>query len=152
MGYRKRERKDWIADDTWQAIEDRRDLKAKCNREPDWEKKEQWRQEYQQISRTVKKKTRRDKRRLVDNLACEAEVAARQRNMKDLYRITRQLAGKNRTSSRRGKTPEPGTPTAGTLEGAFPRTPEQTSSSNNTRDLHGANQNREDQLWEDLRG
>lgn len=76
MGYRKRERKHWIADDTWQAIEDRRDLKAKCNREPDREKKEQWRQEYQQISRIVKKKTRRDKRRFVDDLACEAEVAA----------------------------------------------------------------------------
>ena len=53
----------------------------KCNREPEREKKEQWRQEYQQKSRIVKKKTRRDKRRFVDDLACEAEVAAGQRNM-----------------------------------------------------------------------
>lgn len=50
----------------------------KCNREPEREKKEQWRQEYQQKSRIVKKKTRRDKRRFVDVLACETEVAAGQ--------------------------------------------------------------------------
>lgn len=38
----------------------------------------------------LKKKTRRDKRRHVSELACEAEVAVRQRNMKELYKIMRQ--------------------------------------------------------------
>lgn len=94
LRYRKRERKDWIGDDTWQAIEERRDLKNECHREP--EKKEQWRQEYQQKSRTAKKKTRRDKRQYVDDLACEARLAAGQRNMKDLYRIKKHWRGRTR--------------------------------------------------------
>lgn len=40
-------------------------------------KKEKWRREHQHKSRVVKKKTRRDKRRYVDRLACKAEAAAR---------------------------------------------------------------------------
>ncbi len=78
------ERKDQISDDTWQSIEERRDLRHKYSREPNTGKNEQLRQEYQQKDRMLKKKTRRDKRRHVSELACEAEVAVRQRNMKEL--------------------------------------------------------------------
>ena len=57
-------------------------------------------QEYQERNKTVKKKTKRDKKTYVEKLANEAEIAARQNNSRELYKITRQLAGKNKSTSR----------------------------------------------------
>ena len=57
-------------------------------------------QEYQERNKTVKKKTKRDKKTYVEKLANEAEIAARQNNSTELYKITRQLAGKNKSTSR----------------------------------------------------
>ena len=54
-------------------------------------------QEYQERNKTVKKKT---KKTYVQKLANEAEVAARQNTSRELYKITRQLAGKNKSTSR----------------------------------------------------
>ena len=56
-------------------------------------------QEYQERNKTVKKKTKRDKKTYVEKLANEAEIAARQNNSRELYKITRQLAGKNKSTS-----------------------------------------------------
>ncbi|KAI0224962.1 hypothetical protein LSAT2_024073 [Lamellibrachia satsuma] len=56
--------------------------------------------EYQERNKTVKKKTKRDKKTYVEKLANEAEIAARQNNSRELYKITRQLAGKNKSTSR----------------------------------------------------
>ena len=57
-------------------------------------------QEYQERNNTVKKKTKMDKKTYVEKLANEAEIAARQNNSRELYKITRQLAGKNKSTSR----------------------------------------------------
>ena len=51
-------------------------------------------------NKTVKKKTTRDKKTYFEKLANEAEIAARQYNSRELYKITRQLAGKNKSTSR----------------------------------------------------
>ena len=88
-------RKDWIADDTWEAIEARRETKMKLNKEAYDTRKEKLQQEYQERNKTVKKKTKRVKKTYVEKLADEAEIAARQNN-----KITRQLAGKNKSTSR----------------------------------------------------
>ena len=45
FGYREVKRKDRITDDTWKAIEERRTIKHRCNRETDSTKKEELRQE-----------------------------------------------------------------------------------------------------------
>ena len=60
----------------------------------------QMQQEYQERNKTVKKKTKRDKKTYVEKLANEAEIAARQNNSRELYTISRQLAGKNKSTSR----------------------------------------------------
>ena len=58
-------------------------------------------QEYQERNKTVKEKNpKRDKKAYVEKLANEAEIAARQNNSRELYKITRQLAGKNKSTSR----------------------------------------------------
>ena len=102
LGYREVKRKDWITDDTWKAIEERRAMKHRCNRESDSTKKEELRQEYKQKNRAVKKKTKKDRKSYFDELASEAEVAAKQHNPKELYKvqITRQLAGRNRSKNK----------------------------------------------------
>ena len=48
----------------------------------------------------MKKKTKKDRKSYIDELASEAEVAAKQHNPKKLYKITRQLAGTNRSTNR----------------------------------------------------
>ena len=77
-------RKDWITDDTWEAIEARRETKMKLNKEADDTRKETLRQEYQERNKTVKKKTKGTIKH-VEKLANEAEIAARQNNSRELY-------------------------------------------------------------------
>ena len=100
LGYRGVKRKDWITDDTWKATEERRAIEHRCNRESDSTKKEELRKEYKQKNRAVKKKTKRDRKSYIDELASEVEVAAKQHNPKELYKITRLLAGRNRSTNR----------------------------------------------------
>ena len=71
----------------------------KFNKEAD-DTRKKLQQEYQERNKTVKKKTKRDKKTYVEKLANEAEIAARQNNSRELYNITRQLAGKNKRTSR----------------------------------------------------
>nr|KAG5704681.1 hypothetical protein BaRGS_025323 [Batillaria attramentaria] len=51
-------------------------------------------EEYTAADREVKRSTGKDKRDYIDNLASQAEEAARQGNLKDLYQVTKKLAGK----------------------------------------------------------
>ena len=100
LGYRDPRRKDWITDATWKEIEARRDIKALLNRETDDNNKKRLRQDYQEKNRMVRKSCKRDKKAQMEELANQAETAARERNVKELYRITRQLSGKKQTTSR----------------------------------------------------
>ena len=59
---------DWIANDTWKAIVERRAIKHRCFRKPDSTKKEEMRQEYKQKDRAVKKKTKRDRKMNIHEL------------------------------------------------------------------------------------
>nr|KAG5690467.1 hypothetical protein BaRGS_016467 [Batillaria attramentaria] len=51
-------------------------------------------EEYTAADREVKRSTRKDKRDYIDNLANQAEEAAGQGNLKNLYQVTKKLAGK----------------------------------------------------------
>nr|KAG5686182.1 hypothetical protein BaRGS_012400 [Batillaria attramentaria] len=51
-------------------------------------------EEYTAADREVKRSTRKDKRDYIDNLANQAEEAAGKGNLKDLYQVTKKLAGK----------------------------------------------------------
>ena len=81
-------RRDWITDDTWKAREERRAIKQRCNKETDSTEEEELRQVYKQKNRAVKKKTKTDRTSYIDELASEAEVAAKQHNPKELFIIT----------------------------------------------------------------
>ena len=62
LGCQEAKRKDWITDDTWEAIESRRVIKMKLNKEADDTRKAKLRQEYQERNKRVKQKTKRDKK------------------------------------------------------------------------------------------
>ena len=72
----------------------KRSKKENLNRAHIRLQKERAHAEYTQANKDVKKSARKDKRKFVDDLAKEAEAAARQHNAKALYDTTKQLSRK----------------------------------------------------------
>ena len=66
LGYKKKEKKDWISEDTWQTIGHRRALKKQIN-ESEW-LKEKYRKQYQETNKAVQRKARADKRAYLEKI------------------------------------------------------------------------------------
>ena len=94
LGKKNSRRKPWISDETWRKVETRREMKEKRNHSNTEVEKVASEREYTEAEKEVKRSTRRDKRRYVEDLATQAEEAAEKRNSRELYRITKQMAGK----------------------------------------------------------
>nr|KAG5689139.1 hypothetical protein BaRGS_006347 [Batillaria attramentaria] len=94
LGKRKTQHKEWISADTIQKLEVRKEKKTALNTSRTRRAKAKAQEEYTAADREVKRSTRKDKRDYIDNLASQAEEAARQGNLKDLYQVTKKLAGK----------------------------------------------------------
>ena len=89
VGYRKFQQKEWISTETQQGIQTRKEKKALVTNSRTRASKAKAQEEYTNINRI-----KADKRKYIDNLAEEAEDAARNENMKQLYDTTRKLSGK----------------------------------------------------------
>nr|KAG5706182.1 hypothetical protein BaRGS_019509 [Batillaria attramentaria] len=94
LGKRKTQHKEWISADTIQKLEVRKEKKTALNTSRTRRAKAKAQEEYTAADREVKRSTRKDKRDYIDNLASQAEEVARQGNLKDLYQVTKKLAGK----------------------------------------------------------
>nr|KAG5693510.1 hypothetical protein BaRGS_006212 [Batillaria attramentaria] len=94
LGKRKTQHKEWISADTIQKLEVRKEKKTALNTSRTRRAKAKAQEEYTAADREVKRSTRKDKRDYIDNLASQAEEAARQGNLKDLYQVTKKLMGK----------------------------------------------------------
>nr|KAG5700998.1 hypothetical protein BaRGS_022709 [Batillaria attramentaria] len=94
LGKRKTQHKEWISADTIQKLEVRKKKKTALNTSRTRRAKAKAQEEYTAADREVKRSTRKDKRDYIDNLANQAEEAALQGNLKDLYQVTKKLAGK----------------------------------------------------------
>ncbi|XP_065261983.1 uncharacterized protein LOC135879876 [Emys orbicularis] len=94
LGIKKYQQKEWITAETLTKIEDRKKKKAVVNNSRTRAAKAKAQKEYAEAHRVVKKNIRKDKRDYVDGLAAEAEQAAYNGNMKQLYDITKRLSGK----------------------------------------------------------
>ena len=81
LGFRKRELKPWLSDDTIKKIEERRVTKQRLEQARTRTQKQHLQQEYNTKHKEVKRNARRDKRDLIDRLATEAEEAAGKNNM-----------------------------------------------------------------------
>nr|KAG5697115.1 hypothetical protein BaRGS_015250 [Batillaria attramentaria] len=75
-------------------LEVRKEKKTALNTSRTKRAKAKAQEEYTAADREVKRSTRKDKRDYIDNLASQAEEAARQGNLRDLYQVTKKLAGK----------------------------------------------------------
>lgn len=94
LGFRNTRRKEWMSTNTWECIEQRRELKLKLNNWRTRNQKVELQAAYHAKDREVKKNAKADRKKWVADLAESAETAARERNMKGLYDITRKLARK----------------------------------------------------------
>nr|KAG5708629.1 hypothetical protein BaRGS_034846 [Batillaria attramentaria] len=100
LGKRKTQHKEWISADTIQKLEVRKKKKTALNTSRTRRAKAKAQEEYTAADREVKRSTRKDKRDYIDNLANQAEEAAGQGNLKDLYQVTKKLAGKFRQTDK----------------------------------------------------
>ena len=81
LGKVRRERRAWMGEDTWKLVEERRALKAKLEAANTRKQKLAATIMYNKKNHEVKRSGRRDKRRRIDEMAQEAEIAAEQRDM-----------------------------------------------------------------------
>jgi hypothetical protein len=85
----------WIGEDTWRAIDERRELKGRreqaYNRNVDTESIHE---EYRVKDKEVKKRCRKDKKAWIEARLVEAENAAKRGDSKTLYKITKEITGK----------------------------------------------------------
>ena len=89
-----RKKKEWITPDTWQAIEERRQLKKKIHDSKSARLREKYRAAYTETNRRVKRKIRTDKRAYMEDLAKEAEEAAQKGEQRNVYKVTKLICGK----------------------------------------------------------
>jgi hypothetical protein len=78
---------------TWNAIKARKDIKQKINNADDTARTILV-AEYSELNKRVKRSARRDKRACADKLAHIAQLAAEAKNSRELYQVTKWLAGR----------------------------------------------------------
>ena len=93
LGYRRSKKEEWITQQTWSLIDERKEVKNKLLNAKSPRLKERLRREYSAKDKQVKSHARNDKRRFTENLATKAEEAARKKDMKTLYQISKRLRG-----------------------------------------------------------
>jgi len=93
--------RDWITEETWKEINRHKTTKQKINN-TDRKIRPILLTEYSEINKRVKRYARRDKRAWADKLAHKAKLAAEANNLRELYQITKRLAGKLNTSQQVG--------------------------------------------------
>jgi hypothetical protein len=92
-------RREWMSDETWRIVDERRKAKAGIEQARTRSAKAVARQRYAELEKAVKRSCRRDKRAWTNSLAEEGERAAANGDIRLLYDISRRLSGA-RTNAR----------------------------------------------------
>ena len=93
LGRRRKRTEEWISEEAWQLIKEKKELKVKIESSSDISVKQRFKVLHKQKAISVKSLTRRDKRRFRESKAEEAEEAARRGDQRTLYRIAGDLGG-----------------------------------------------------------
>ena len=95
IGKRRGTRKEqWITQDTWKLIDERKE--AKCKRDQSVQgSKEELNQQYTILDKKVKKSCKKDKKACIEKKETEAEEAAEKNDSKMLFKIVKELTGVN---------------------------------------------------------
>lgn len=94
VGYRKFQQKEWISAETLQKIKVRKEKKAAVANSRTRATKAKAQEESTDANREVRKSIKADKLKYIDSLVEEAQDAAGNGNMKQLYDTTRKMSGK----------------------------------------------------------
>ena len=92
LGYRKKKNKPWLSQEAWTLIDQTKAIKQELIGARSERQKKRWQDEYLQKDREVRRQVRVDKRRWTEEIAEEAENAAKQQHMKTLYTLTKVLS------------------------------------------------------------
>ena len=101
LGKKKAQHKEWISADAIHKLETRRERKTVLNNSRTRAAKARAQEEYTAVDREVKRSIKKDKRDYIDDLARQAEIAAGQGNLRDLYLVTKNLTGKFQQTDKR---------------------------------------------------
>ena len=94
LGKKKTQHKEWISADTIHKLETRRERKTVLNNSQTRAAKAKAQEEYTAVDGEVKRSVRKDKRDYIGDLARQAETAAGQGNLRDLYLVTKKQTDK----------------------------------------------------------
>ena len=94
LGKEKTQHKEWISADTIHKLETRRERKTVLNNSRARAAKAKAQEEYTAVDREIKRNIKKDKRDYIDDLARQAETAAGQGNLRDLYLMAKKLTVK----------------------------------------------------------
>ena len=89
LGYNKKGQKPWINKESWELVKESTRLNNNIEQTKYDRIKQNCMDKYRCKDKEVKKSMRQDKRKWVDHLAMEAEEAARNGRMKEVYDITK---------------------------------------------------------------
>ncbi|XP_033106314.1 uncharacterized protein LOC117108409 [Anneissia japonica] len=92
----KKERKFWITEETWQAIDRRKEVKKQVVTARSDRLKEKYKTKYQEANKGVQKKARANQRAFIDNLANQAEESAKKGEQGKVFQLTKLISGKYR--------------------------------------------------------
>ncbi|VDI73809.1 Hypothetical predicted protein [Mytilus galloprovincialis] len=99
LGYMQYKRKNWMSDNTWVKVEERRKAKENVLNATARQQKRQTHDLYREKDKEVKQNCKQDKRNYVEQLAQEAEIACNKGDIKSLYNITKELSGRRSNSN-----------------------------------------------------
>lgn len=94
LGYRSNQEKEWLSDATWKIIEERRLVKEKFLAENDPLKKAEYDMRYSVISKEIKTCVRKDRENFYNEMSSSAQLAADRGDIKQLFKITKNIVGK----------------------------------------------------------
>ena len=84
LGFRRKKKEEWIKEETWKKIDERKQTKEKINNTRSERLKEKHRSFYSELNKQVKRMTGADKKDYIEKLADEAEEAAGRNDLKTL--------------------------------------------------------------------
>ena len=91
LGKPRKKNKPWISGESWSLIDERQQMNKKILSARSERVKGQLRNKYREKDREVKRRLKADKKKWLEEIATEAEEAARSQHMKTLYGLTRKL-------------------------------------------------------------
>ncbi|XP_072167451.1 uncharacterized protein [Diadema setosum] len=92
-------RQQWISQDTWKLIDERKQVKSQRDQSKTEQERNQQAQIYSDLDVKVKKQCKRDKKAWLQRKAQEAQRAANRNDSRSLYRIVKELSGTGNANS-----------------------------------------------------